>query len=329
MDPAHTPAADAQFAPLRLSTALLPERDRIPIWREELGRNVLRVDIEALSEPFYADATLLALPGLRMIGATSSAMRLARTREFTTDGDDSLGFVINLSGDRSLAQRGEEIALGAGTGVLLRHEEPAALTCAEGSHFGLVLSRAALAGRVRDLDDAMLRLVPHGSEPLRLLVDYLKAVREDFTFATPEFCELVVLHVHDLVALALGATREAATLAAGRGLAAARLRAVKADIVAHLTDRALSLDAVAARQGISPVYVRKLLADDGTSFTDFVLAQRLVRAHRRLADPRFARRTISDIAFACGFGDLSYFNRAFRRRYRMTPSDAREAARPS
>jgi AraC-like DNA-binding protein len=34
---------------------------------------------------------------------------------------------------------------------------------------------------------------------------------------------------------------------------------------------------------------------------------------------------ISTIAFEAGFGDLSYFNLAFRRRYRQTPSDIRAA----
>ncbi|MGA2057754.1 MAG: AraC family transcriptional regulator [Bradyrhizobium sp.] len=33
---------------------------------------------------------------------------------------------------------------------------------------------------------------------------------------------------------------------------------------------------------------------------------------------------VADIAQSCGFGDLSYFNRAFRRRYGMTPSDTRD-----
>ena len=33
------------------------------------------------------------------------------------------------------------------------------------------------------------------------------------------------------------------------------------------------------------------------------------------------------MAFECGFGDLSYFNRAFRRRYHATPTDVREAVR--
>jgi len=42
------------------------------------------------------------------------------------------------------------------------------------------------------------------------------------------------------------------------------------------------------------------------------------------SDPDIPGRTISAVAFACGFGDLSYFNRSFRRRYGMPPSDARK-----
>ncbi len=63
----------------------------------------------------------------------------------------------------------------------------------------------------------------------------------------------------------------------------------------------------------------------GTSFSSFVLAQRLARAWRMLAGSRHAEQTISAIAYACGFGDLSYFNRAFRRAFGATPSDIRAA----
>ena len=37
--------------------------------------------------------------------------------------------------------------------------------------------------------------------------------------------------------------------------------------------------------------------------------------------------TISEVAGNVGFGDLSYFTRSFRRRFEMTPSEARELAR--
>jgi AraC-like DNA-binding protein len=69
------------------------------------------------------------------------------------------------------------------------------------------------------------------------------------------------------------------------------------------------------------------LADDGTTFTDLVLDERLARAHRMLSDPKRSELFISAIAYEAGFGDLSYFNRTFRRRYGASPSDVRETAK--
>jgi AraC-like DNA-binding protein len=45
-----------------------------------------------------------------------------------------------------------------------------------------------------------------------------------------------------------------------------------------------------------------------------------------LTDPRRAGEKVSAIAFAAGFHDLSHFNRAFRRRFGVTPSDVRTGA---
>jgi AraC-like DNA-binding protein len=59
------------------------------------------------------------------------------------------------------------------------------------------------------------------------------------------------------------------------------------------------------------------------TFSQFVLEHRLRRVNHVLQDRRFDDRTISSIAYAVGFGDLSYFNRAFRRRYGYSPSDVR------
>jgi transcriptional regulator GlxA family with amidase domain len=70
-----------------------------------------------------------------------------------------------------------------------------------------------------------------------------------------------------------------------------------------------------------------LFDGDATTFSEFVLLARLNRAHRMLTDPQFSDRTVSSLAFETGFGDLSYFNRSFRRRYGATPSDVRSSAR--
>jgi AraC-like DNA-binding protein len=118
----------------------------------------------------------------------------------------------------------------------------------------------------------------------------------------------------------------AAVLAKASGLGAARLTAIKADIAQHLARPELTVGAVAARQGFTPRYVQLLFEREGTTFSEFVLGQRLLSAHRLLGDALYARWSITAIAFEVGFGDLSYFNRSFRRRYCASPSDVRKAA---
>jgi len=70
-----------------------------------------------------------------------------------------------------------------------------------------------------------------------------------------------------------------------------------------------------------------LFETDGTTFSEFLLGQRLALAYRMLTGPRSGNRPIGSIALDVGFNDLSYFNRTFRRRFGATPSDVRAAAR--
>jgi AraC-like DNA-binding protein len=99
-----------------------------------------------------------------------------------------------------------------------------------------------------------------------------------------------------------------------------------ADISANLCDGDLSVADVARRHHVTPRHIHKLFENEGFTFSSFVLGQRLSRAHRILSDPRLADRNISSVAFDVGFGDLSYFNRTFRRRYAGTPTEIRQSA---
>jgi AraC-like DNA-binding protein len=135
--------------------------------------------------------------------------------------------------------------------------------------------------------------------------------------------QLVRDQLCDLVAVTVGAARDAVVIAEGRGLRTARLRAIKADIETNLRNGALSIGDVARRQSISESYIRKLFESEDTSFSQFVLHRRLVAAQRMLGDPRWDHRNVAAIAFAVGFNDLSYFNRTFKRLFAMTPSELR------
>ncbi len=82
-----------------------------------------------------------------------------------------------------------------------------------------------------------------------------------------------------------------------------------------------SAQKLAAAAGLSERCVNELLYEAGASFTMRLLELRLRKAAELLK--RTGERRISDIAFDCGFNDLSYFNRCFRRRFGLTPTAAR------
>jgi AraC-like DNA-binding protein len=188
--------------------------------------------------------------------------------------------------------------------------------------------RAVLAPMFADPDTALMSVIPDTTEPLRLLTRYIDLLIHDSTLVhgATDLRRLAVRHIHDLVALTVGATRDAAEVAAGRGLRAARLGAIKADI-AHNLAGDVTVAALSARHRLTARYIRKLFESEETSLSRFVLLQRLARVRRMLTDPRHAARRIGDIALAVGFGDISTFNREFRRQFGVTPSDVRAAAR--
>jgi AraC-like DNA-binding protein len=186
--------------------------------------------------------------------------------------------------------------------------------------------RQALAELVPELDDAFMLRIPTESAALKLLTRYIDILDGGHELASPELCQVVIAHVHDLFALTLGASRDAAEIAHGRGVRAARLRTVKADILRNLSRQALSVREIASRLGVTPRYVQKLFESEGITFSEFLLDQRLARVHHMLMTARFNGLSISDVAFEAGFADLSHFNRNFRRRYGESPSDVRASA---
>jgi AraC-like DNA-binding protein len=174
-----------------------------------------------------------------------------------------------------------------------------------------------------DADDPTVRSSPHSPEALQLLLDYVALLERDHALAAPELRQLALNHICDLAALAIGATHCAEAIAGSGGLGATRLRTIKAEIIKNLHCGTLTITATAKRHGVTPRYVQRLFEGEGTTFSQFVRDRRLARARQMLADPNCADQAISSIAFAVGFGDLSYFNRVFRRRYGVTPSDMR------
>ncbi len=87
---------------------------------------------------------------------------------------------------------------------------------------------------------------------------------------------------------------------------------------------ALTLPDVAKVAGLGPEsFSRFFRRVTGHTFIETLIQIRLASALALLAE---STDTIAAIAYACGFEDLSNFNRQFRRSYGVTPSEARRRA---
>jgi AraC-like DNA-binding protein len=307
---------------LRFSTDDFPEHKRIDAYRDIYSRTIVKHDVEPLGdEPFFFEADLHSLPGLGLASSAFSPCRRWHAAEHI-DSDDLL-FGVALSGGCVLHQRGREAVIGQGEAVLTSAAHPIEVIIGTRSrHFSLRLPRAILETRIADPDACNWRLIPSNSEGLALLTGYIDEIRLT-ELTNPALCDLVVSHVHDLVALLLGVKGDARHLAQSGGARAARLAAIFREIERRSGDPGLSATTIARSLGVTPRYVHLLLEETGKSLSHHVLQQRLERSVVLLRDPLQRHRRIADIAVEVGFTDLSYFNRAFRRRYGATPSDIR------
>lgn len=320
------PAAEATVRSFRFATDDLPEpqRDLALLGLRERGL----LPLEPLpGRVAHVNITKQFLPGIGMLCGTLSGLRQDASPQQQGSGDE-LFFAVNLSGRSAALQCQREVSFRDGEAVLLSGADGgfSVVRPTPVRFVGLRMSQTRLAPLARGLDDSRMRVIPADAAPLRLLSSYVGGIADMAGTMPAEMSGVIAAHLHDLVALSLGPTQDAVAAAAG-SLRAARLQAIKRDVAARLLEGAdLTVAAIAARHKVTPRYVHKLFERDGTTFTRFVLQQRLDHAYRRLRNPQFLARSISSIAYDVGFGDLSYFNRVFRRRYGATPSDIRQSA---
>ena len=315
---------------LFLSTASLPARDRLPVWREVFGRTMVRLDIEPTKgTAFYAEGEFCALPDAAFASVTASPVQVSRTRRLIDDDMAKMVFMITADAPVRIAQRGREEILAAGDAIFVLGGEQSVIQWHDRARFtNIAVPIHGLGEKLPACENIAMTVVKRQSETLDLLLGYAGLLQSRRKPLSDGLGHIAAGHIRDLMAAMVGvaSTNDNPARECG-GIRAARLRAIKADIGRHLCDPRLSIDRIAASNGISPRYVRKLFQEEQTTFSDFVLHLRLEYSRNLLRSPEHAVDTIASIAHACGFNDQSWFNRTFRCQYGITPSDFRGGGR--
>lgn len=89
----------------------------------------------------------------------------------------------------------------------------------------------------------------------------------------------------------------------------------------HCTEK-VSLDELSSMFFINKYYLTRLFRQQyGLTISDYILEQRITVAKQKL---RFTRDSIEEISQECGFYDLAYFSRKFKKAEGITPSAFRK-----
>lgn len=311
----------------RFSTDAVRLQDRISYWKDAVCATFVRLEVDCDARaPFHSDLTVRRGSRFDLIDVHGSPQRVTRgASQIRDDASASLIVMRQMQGEGLAAQHGRELKLTAQSLGVLDSRRP--YTLAFPLDFGQLviklpvvlleqrLGRCSLCtGTVAARDTALGRLTCGAIDEL--------AHASDAGSAAPLAAIALDLLLLSLAPLCTGSD-------APPRMASMRVSWARAFIAASLCDPGLTPARVAEAQGVSVRLLQRLFAAEGTSLSEFILEQRLLRCDRALQDAAQARRSITDLALDSGFNDPSQFAKAFRRRFACTPSDRRRRSQSS
>lgn len=237
--------------------------------------------------------------------------RIERTRKGILRDDQEHFFLLRqLEGETGILHAGRETLLRPGDFLLLDSTRAAELSIT-GQHAAFLsahLPRALVLERRRDIPAAGCKITP--AHPLHASLCGLLDTKGAVDNAE---------YIFDLVLLAFadGPHSGAGNLGSRKN----RFRLVRETLELLSTDPGLTVDALAARTGLSRRQLQREFQDNGTTFTGCLTRARLavVAAKLRHAARQGVRVPIAQIAYGAGFGDISHFNRSFRQQFGCSP----------
>lgn len=311
------------FVAFRFSTDELAPNDRIAAWRETLGRIHIVPQIEPSDEHLFRgtiEQHSYSCVTLSFIETSPGSLSWPAARSAKGNCDRTLLLVDGALFDVISEEAAE--SLDCGDAVLLSGAAPVTIRLHSACRITVIRFPAnSLPTASRITGSRAFALLAPSTPAFCFLVRNIKLLRTEAPTGDPVLIHRATNYLSELVSLAL----EPSAPHCPEVRRKSRLSPIIDDVLANLSKPGLSAKMIAKRHGISDRYVHLLFKQSGQTFSRFVLEERLKRAHALLSNPDLNWMRISELAFECGFSDLSTFNRSFRDRFGNHPRGVRAA----
>jgi AraC-like DNA-binding protein len=311
---------------LVFTTQDVPPAQRHRAWQEALCSLYVRVDSRCDAVDDYQGFVKESSFGtVTITDCLIAPQRIDRRESHLSQVDKDCVYVaLTQKGHQLVEQRGQRLAYGPGSATIFSAAEPYTLRNPDPHRaFYLEIPRAALTQRWQPAG-SMVATINTTYGVGRIVTDMCASMVLEADTLSDAMRAQLGERLIDVLTLALESPSGDAPQLDG-SIKAERLRQAKAYIEWHIGNPLLNPERVAAACEMSVRNLHYLFRGSGQSVSDYIWERRLQRCREALQMPSERQRTVTEIALAAGFNSMSHFSSAFRRRFGVTPSDARDA----
>jgi AraC-like DNA-binding protein len=308
---------------IEFSTDNCRPAERFDAFQEFVARafktDAMRLDDPA-ERPFHGSIEVTPLGHISFSKLAGTPTRYQCLPGSESSRPDYLRLMVNRAGSAVISQLDHDAAFTQTGATIFDNRACGATHYAETyTTYTYNVPRSLMLAAAPNAENYRARPLQANPRVLGYLLNYTDAILASGDLRDPALAASIGNHLFDLATTLLGPSRDAAEVASRRGLRAARLKAILAEIDRHFDDPKLNANTIASRHGLSQRKLERLMEEHGETVSHAILRRRLAEASAMLRDPAARHMRISDIAYACGFGDLSYFNRSFKRQFGEAP----------
>lgn len=314
---------------LLLSTDTLPARETAPAWNSWMSGLFSGLESDLYGDTEFEGHLRLAYAGSVVMTRLQAARhRVVRSRHrLRSHESDCLKIVAPWQGVADVRQHGREASARNGSWVI--YDTSQAYEVANplwSEHLIVMLPKKSIAERGLALDGLMGRNVGGSSGIARIALETMRSTYQELPGMGPELAQRAGELLVDMVFLSLQEL-------AGRGSAQTQQLAfkdrIRAHVAAHLRDPGLSADSMAVALGCSKRHLYNVFADEALSLAAYIQQCRLQLCMRELQQPTGPVRSITEVAYDCGFANSAHFSRLFKAYAGMAPSAWRALHAPA
>ncbi|MDB6082817.1 MAG: helix-turn-helix protein [Gammaproteobacteria bacterium] len=306
------------------STENVRPRDRIEAWGGQVWSAIgrLHTTIEA-GRDFDAAVQFGDIGTIKLCNITVGPHRIERTPELIRRDDRGLlKVVFQTRGRTFLEQGGRQLVLTPGAWSIYDTSRPYRIFNSEPIELlAMLVPRDELIDKSLDVSGCTLQRLSSEGGLGRVIRKFTRSLLEDLPALSPDLAPDLTATALELIRLAvLEHSRSSCALSAGELLK----ERIKTYVRRHLRDPRFSIEMMAAAMKCSKRYLHKAFSgEEQQTLSHYIWSSRLECCQADLLNPKYAGKSITEIAFSWGFNNAAHFSRCFKTRFGVTPSDYR------